>query len=131
MTGMTKCFRYGTLYRRMFKMRWGIDKGLTQDHHVIPRKFKNHDVVQRIRYDMDSSKNLVIMPTYYGLDKLNVRQDRLVHYGGHPSYDKFVFASLESMNSISNDGIVEEYMDMYVTFLKRHLRGEAGRIPWK
>ena len=131
---MTKClsFRYGSVYRRLFKKRWGVDKGLTQDHHVIPRKFKDHDVVQRIQYDMNSSKNLVIMPTHYGIDKLNVRQDRLVHYGGHPAYDEFVFASLESMNSISNDGIVDAYMSMYVTFLKRHLRSGSGSvIPWR
>lgn len=127
---MTKCFRYGSVARRLFKKRWGIDKGLTQDHHVIPRKFRHHEVLKRTGYDMNSSHNLVIMPTHYGMDKLNIRQDRLIHYGGHPKYDRYVFSILEVMEQVQCNDTLKTYLNDYVVFLKKNLRNNEANLPW-
>ena len=51
--------RYGSLLRQMFKIRWKIKN--TQDHHVIPRQFKNHTIVKQIGYDINAYQNIIIL----------------------------------------------------------------------
>jgi hypothetical protein len=123
--------RYGTVARRNFKIRWNLRGGLVEDHHVIPREWKAHLVVKKIKYDVNSSCNLVMMPTYFGMEKLNVRRDRLVHYGGHKAYNEFVKQILDNMMHIDeHEELMKEFKDKH-GYLKKNCRDNVDGIPWR
>ena len=85
----TFAYIYSSVYRRNIKRKYQII-GLVQDHHIIPRQFKNI-----INYDnsylinnIDSSKNLIMMPTRYG--KLFINTNRTIHENGHKHYNRYI-----------------------------------------
>ena len=112
-------YSYGTQARKLFKIRWGL-VDLVQDHHVIPRQFKHHILVRDI---MNYHKNLVMMPTPKGIQKLNLRENRLVHWGPHPKYNIFVGYELDLCR---NNKDIDELLE----YLKWELRFR-DTLPWK
>ena len=115
---------YGTVIRRSFKIRHGLfKKGLTQDHHVIPMEFRNHPIVKKSKYNVNESKNIIIMPTRLGKQIMNLREDRLIHENGHPEYNKFVEKYLDCIND------VDEFKK-FVEFLKVSCRYKPHNILW-
>lgn len=115
---------YGTVIRRSFKIRHGLFKtGLTQDHHVIPKEFRNHSMVKKANYNINESKNIVIMPTRLGKKTLKLREDRLIHENGHPEYNKFVAKYLDCIDD------VDEF-EKFVEFLKISCRYRPQDILW-
>lgn len=123
--------RYGSVARRLFKLRWRLSGRLVQDHHVIPTQWVNHAVVKRTDYDLNSSCNLVMMPTPLGKQTLNVRSDRLVHYKGHPKYNNYVKFFLDSMINIECDVELKGELIHFRDFLKRNCRDNRDIIPWE
>ena len=113
--------RYGSLLRQMFKIRWKIKN--TQDHHVIPRQFKNHTIVKRIGYDINAYQNIIILPREIG----NLRKNRVIHDGPHYKYNKFVGTVLDSMVYMKNP---EPEFKEFVNFLKIGCRFRPQDIPW-
>ena len=102
-----------------------------EDHHVIPREWRTHPVIKKIQYDVNSSCNLVMMPTHYGMEKLNVRSSRLVHYGGHKAYNEFVKQILDTMTHIEyHEELMKEFKDKH-GYLKKNCRYNVDGIPWR
>ena len=114
--------RYGSASRSSFKSRWNI-RGLVQDHHVIPKQFKTHEVVQKYSYDINASSNIIMLPTLHGKHVLNVRDDRLIHSGPHHKYNKYVNSVLDSIKTESD-------LELFVSFLKESCRFNPSHIPW-
>lgn len=96
-------------------------QGLVQNHHIIPRQWKHHKAVIDSNYSIDSSKNLLLMPTYYGKSILNT--PRYVHSGGHMQYNYYVKSLLDY--SIKNNIPIEKVRN----YLKQVLR-KGYAIPW-
>ena len=116
--------RYGSVARKMFKVRQGLyNKGLVEDHHVIPKQHAKHPTVTRFDYDMNASSNIVMLPTRYGKEVLQVREDRLVHTGHHVKYNVFV-------GDILNVIQTKRDLEMFVDFLKVGCRYRPQDIPW-
>ena len=57
-------FNYGSEERRRFKDLSKI-RYLVQDHHCIPRQFRNHKLVREIDFDVNCSRNILIKPTKF------------------------------------------------------------------
>ena len=102
---------YSSIYRKNIKKRFLLC-GLVQDHHIIPRQFKND-----IKYEssllidnIDSSKNLIILPTTYG--KLFLNTNRSIHENGHNKYNQYIH------NLILNNYSI----DYIIPFVKKQLR---------
>ena len=116
--------RYGSFARRIFKTRWGLQgTGLVEDHHIIPRQFKNHPIVMKAAYDINASKNLIMLPTRLGKSVLCVREDRLIHSGKHTGYNRYVGRMLDSMKSTT------EFTE-FTKFLRIACRHRPQDIPW-
>lgn len=104
-------FIYSSVYRRNIKRKFLLC-GLVQDHHIIPREFKNilnYDSSKLIN-SIDSSKNLMIMPTRYG--KLFIKTNRSIHENGHKYYNKYIYNLIIQNNSI----------DFIIPYVKQQLR---------
>ena len=51
---MSRLMRYGSVIRRNFKTRWGLRGGIVEDHHVIPKKYRDHAIVRQFEFDSPS-----------------------------------------------------------------------------
>ena len=90
---------YSSVYRRNIKRKFLI-VGLVQDHHIIPREFKNKiDYKNSNLIDsIDSPKNLIMLPTRYG--KLFINTNRSIHENGHKHYNRYIYNLLNNNYSI-------------------------------
>jgi len=116
-------YRYQAATRLLFKDRWQL-KNIVEDHHVIPRHLMHHKVLRELAFDINASKNLVMMATKLGMQTWpDLRKDRLVHGCGHKAYNFFVKNSLDKMSS------PEEFWKFH-DFLRRNCRYNFDNIPW-
>ena len=104
-------FIYSSVYRRNIKKKFLLS-GLVQDHHIIPREFKNilNYENSKLINNIDSSKNLIILPTKYG--KLFINTNRSIHENGHKHYNKYIY------NLIINNYSI----DFIIPYVKQQLR---------
>ena len=117
--------RYGSVARKTFKIRLGLyNKGLIEDHHVIPIQYAKHPTVQKFEYDIHASSNIVILPTRHGKCVLRLREERLIHSGKHHAYNAYVGDMLDVVDT-QND------LEYFVDFLKVSCRNRPQDIPWK
>jgi len=116
--------RYGSVARKTFKIRWGLhNKGLVEDHHIIPKQYAKHPTVQKFEYDIHASSNLVVLPTRHGKCVLHLREERLVHTGKHQAYNAYVGDILNVIDT-------PEDLEYFVDFLKVSCRYRPQDIPW-
>lgn len=92
-----------------------------QIHHIIPKQHKKF--LRNIGHHEDDPENLVFMPTKYGMRTMNLRPDRIVHDGGHDSYNKYVGMLLKG----SYD---EEYIIMIQNNLRKRIQLSDPTLPW-
>ena len=100
-------FRYRGWDRRVFK-EWKGYSGLVNDHHVIPKQFKNHPLVRNLDYDINGNFNLIIMPTPLGVKKLGLHPTTISHTV-HPRYNIRVKEFLDSINENYSTSDEKEY----------------------
>lgn len=96
-------------------------QGLVQNHHIIPRQWRFHNAVIASNYSIDSSNNLLLMPTSYGKYFLNT--SRYVHSGGHNNYNYYVKTLLDF--SVKQNISIEE-----VRFYLKQVLRTGSTIPW-
>ena len=84
----------------------------------------HHKVLRELAFDINASKNLVMMPTKLGMMTIpGLRKDRLVHGGGHKEYNLFVKHVLDSLSSPC------EFWNFH-DFLRRNCRYNVDKIHW-
>lgn len=69
---------------------------LVQDHHIIPREFRSHPAIEKAQFDIDSSLNLMILPTKKGSEILET--SRQIHENGHPKYNAYIRSILNEID---------------------------------
>lgn len=109
------------------RVRFGL-RGLVQIHHVYPRQFRNHPALRGI-VDIDTERNLVLMPTYEGVSRMHLRPDRLVHDGGHPAYNRYVGRLLDRMLALPPDER-RRIVAQTLCELRRDVRHPPEDLPW-
>ena len=113
--------RYGSLLRKNFKLRFNVRN--VEDHHVIPVQFRHHPIFDRVKYDLQASDNIIMLPREIG----NLRENRVTHNGPHHKYNMFVGTVLDSMVYMENP---EAEFKQFVNFLKIGCRFRPQDIPW-
>ena len=124
-------YRYASKRRKKLK-QYIYDNNAVEDHHIIPKQYKFHPLINKINYDVSCSKNLIIMPTYYGQWLLNkyIQKDLLVHNKGHCMYNSYVVHILNEIleNQKSTDDMKYQFW-LFLYDLKYNI--ETGNdIPW-
>ena len=123
-------FNYGSEERKRFKDITGL-RYLVQDHHCIPKQYRNHKLIIQTNFNINCSRNILIMPTNIGVKKLNLHPNTLIHEGGHRSYNKYIGKQLEKI-------LKEQYMIddkqyqlwLFLHYLKDNLHYKNDIIPW-
>ena len=122
-------FRYRGIDRKFHKYIKGY-YGYTNDHHIIPKSFRNHSLIKSIKYDINSNDNLFIMPKYVALDKFNMHPLTMVHEGNHLKYNSFVKYNLDVINNYQTQEEQCYYLWLFVCYLKKNLKFNNDNIPW-
>ena len=122
-------FRYRGWDRKAFKKNKNY-MGYVNDHHVIPKQHRNHEVIKITNYDINGNFNLFIMPTKKGINKFNLHPDTMYHYN-HPEYNKYVKYELDKIKHKYNTLDEIEYnLWLFVNYLKDNLVFNKENIPW-
>lgn len=102
---------YSSVYRRNIKRKYLLC-GLVEEHHIIPREFKNiiNYENSKLINTIDSSNNLLMTPTRYG--KLFIKTNRSIHENGHKLYNKYIYNLIFQNYSI----------DYIIPLLKKELK---------
>ena len=86
-------FRYKSKARKKFKNDIPY---IVQDHHIIPKQFKNHKLILDIKFDINCSNNLLIMPALGNGKEIFVVSD-IIYHKAHPQYNKMVLRNLNDI----------------------------------
>lgn len=114
------CFSRGAL--RNARVRFQL-KGMVETHHVIPRCCRGHPTLQELRFSTEDDANFALMPTKTGAATLHLRNDRLVHAGGHMAYNGYVWGRLDGCST-------ERELVELLEHLHRAMRRKDPRVPW-
>ena len=124
-------FYYGSDIRKNYKLHRGL-KELVQDHHCIPRQFRNHKLIRQIGFDINCSRNIIMMPNKRGKKELNLHPDILVHDGGHTAYNKYIGKELERIYREEETIDMKKYKFwLFLSFLKESLPFNREKLPWQ
>lgn len=122
-------YRYSSKQRKSYK-QYKKYTNLVQDHHIIPKQWKNHNLIRKINFDINSSNNLVIMPTpktflYFNFDP-NIR----THFIGHPKYNIYVKEFLDKIDKLGSLDEKKFYFWLFFIYLKKNCSYLNNNIPW-
>lgn len=123
-------YRYRSKGRRIYKKIHGYT-GYVQDHHIIPKECKNHDVIQYINYDINSANNLLIMPTFEGIQKLKLSPNVRTHYNGHNKYNLYIKHVLDNIDIYKTRDEKMYNFWLFYCHLKYSLKVNDTYLPWK
>jgi hypothetical protein len=123
-------FRYRSAERKVFKKIKNYTNHV-EDHHCIPKEWREHCLLQELNFDVHGGENLIIMPNKKGIKALNLNPDTLVHQGGHHKYNQYVKWNLDE---IVNKPCIDEKKYTFWLFLhhlKSNMQYNDDNIPWK
>lgn len=81
-------YRYGSKARQKVKYELGY-KDIVEDHHIIPKEFKDHLFIKDIGFDVGCSRNIHIMTKWS-------------HRNRHHEYNKYVKDNLDELYQTTN-----------------------------
>ena len=123
-------FRYGSKDRKTYKKVMNYT-GYVQDHHCIPKQFKNHKVLFDTDYDVNMAYNIKMMPTKDGIKKLNLDPDTRTHYRGHRSYNKYIGNELDRISKLYTKDEKRYQLWLLLKYMKYHNTYTTEDIPWE
>jgi hypothetical protein len=122
-------YRYGSTQRKVYK-KYKNYTNLVQDHHIIPKQWKKHKLIRTINFDINSSNNLIIMPTPKTFLYFNFNSNLRTHYVGHPSYNLYVKKILDDINKLYSLDDKKYYFWLFFIYLKKNCIYLNNNIPW-
>ena len=112
-------------YFRRERERFNL-KGYVDIHHIIPRQFKSHEVIQNCKYDIENGYNLMLLPNGKAINNIKLNPCKAIHEYGHYKYNIFVKEYLDILLFQNN----YSYLDLIHLnkFLKKNVK--HLKIPW-
>ena len=102
--------------------------GKVENHHIIPKQFKGHKILDEIHFDINGSHNICMLPNKY-FDK-SYGKHPIIHYGGHKAYDKFVKVELDNLVDLKGDDLKYRFW-IFIMHLKSCLENNDPTMPWR
>tara|TARA_B100000035_G_scaffold10775_1_gene9128 strand:- start:8349 stop:8837 length:489 start_codon:yes stop_codon:yes gene_type:complete len=122
-------YRYKSKKRKVYK-KYKKYTNLVQDHHIIPKQWKKHKLITSINFDINSSNNLVIMPTPKTFLYFNFNPNIRTHYIGHPKYNIYVKEFLDKIDELQSLDEKKFYFWLFFIYLKENCIYLNNNIPW-
>ena len=123
-------FKYRSFYRKRYKALKQYTN-YVEDHHCIPKQWRDHNLLETLDFDVNCSNNLIIMPNKIGKKKLNLHPDTLVHQGGHAKYNIYVKENMDEISEKSTMDDKKYEFWLFLNHLKKNMKTNPDNIPWK
>lgn len=123
-------FKYRSRARKKFKAL-NQYTNLVEDHHCIPKQWREHELLKNVDFDINCSSNLVIMPNNKGKDFLKLHPNTLVHQGGHVKYNIYVKEILDKIYEKHCEDEKKYQFWLFLHHLKKNMKFNKDNIPWK
>lgn len=107
-------FRYNSHYRRQFKNIM-YQSEYVDNHHIIPKQFQNHKLIQELNVDVACSKNILFMRNRYA--KKMLYDESLIYHDSHAKYNQFVNRELQIIASSDDDDTKKYQFWMFFMYL--------------
>ena len=113
----TKWMRYGSRSRKLMKQqlknRFNVN---FQDHHLIPKTFKNHPLIRKTGFAISDSKNLLVMPAS--------KHERVMGMN-HTEYNQFIFQKLGEILNMTQDLDESRYeIYLFISYLIKNIKDD-------
>lgn len=108
--------RYGTKARRKIKYSYH-KKGLIEDHHLIPKEFHEHSLLESIHFDVGCSNNIYVLPSISYIESIynnSPNKDEIIYHTSHRLYNSFIKEKLNNIYKVKN---VDEQKYEFLLFL--------------
>lgn len=122
-------YRYGSKVRKAYKNKKKYT-GIVQDHHIIPKQWKQHNLIKTIDFDINSSNNLIIMPIPKTFLYINCSPNLRTHYIGHPIYNLYIKSVLDNIDKLISLDDKKYHFWLFFIYLKYNIRYLDNNIPW-
>ena len=125
-------FSYRSVLRKKIIQKSCLN-GCIDNHHIIPKQFKNHDIIHRIKYKIDFSYNIAMLPNakFRYHEAFKYSPDTLIHERSHVPYSKFVEQNLNEMSlAIVDEDTLKYEFWLFHEHLKHSLHNGRNHIPW-
>lgn len=110
---------------RSIRQRFGL-RGKIQIHHIL---CKEH--AHLVDIDINCRQNLMFMPTREGMAKMNLREERLIHDGGHLKYNAYVGALLrELLQNATTPMVAYAAASVLQSELRKRITSDDPTLPW-
>lgn len=107
--------------------------GIVENHHIIPLQWKEHVVVKTVKYDLNKSYNLCILPNRkYPFKKNSYGKAIRIHEKGHIKYNSYVKEQLDGLlDDINDEDLLKYKFWLFYIFLKTALdNNESANMDW-
>lgn len=130
----TSCFKDPLKYRSVFRKALIKSSGLhgiVENHHIIPKQWENHNLFDKIKFDVHSSYNIVMLPNIKHNFYIGASHHMIIHESGHKKYNEYVKVQLdELLEKYSDDDEFKYNFWLFHTYLKASLNNNSTDIPW-
>ena len=118
--------------RKKLKTLLGISE-LVQDHHIIPKQWKNHGILNLLEFDINQSNNIISMPNKKAKQFFNLHDDQVIHDGGQVDYNYYVKFNLDLLyKKYSHDSEQLHYKFwLFHKHLIKNMYKNKENIPWQ
>ena len=122
-------FRYNSKPRTLYK-RQHFKQYSVEDHHIIPRRFRDHPLIEKTNYDVNCSNNILIMPSKCSQNIL--KSNLIMYHGTHHHYCEYVQKLLNDIHITSyvNDHKYHYYLYLLVKHLETRILVNDKTLPW-
>ena len=122
-------FRYRSVYRKNFKRNKEYT-GYVEDHHIIPKQWKHHELMEILNFDVHCSKNLYIMPNTRAKYRFYLHPSTMIHTGGHRKYNDYVKEQLDYILELDKESQKYNFW-LLLHHLKSNMKFNKDNVPWK
>ena len=119
-------FHYRSKLRKLIVKQNDLS-GRVENHHIIPKQLKKHELLQKLDFDIHASHNICMLPNRH-FNKLYGRQ-LIIHDGGHRGYNIFVKNELDNMAHLNDDELKYRFW-LFIMYLKSSLETSEQSMPW-
>ena len=114
-------YQYNNLYESKF----------LSNHYCIPLNLINNTLINELQFDLYSSDNIILMPTYKGVKYLNLHPNRhIIYQGFNRKYSEYVKYELNIINNYDNIDNKKYNFWLFLMYLKNNLNKRYDEIPW-
>ena len=120
-------YRYGSKKRRAYK-RDTFLKGTIEDHHIIPRRYKKHQIIEETGFDLNCSNNILFMPSLCSFHML--KNPYILYHQTHVSYNTYIEEQLNSFKQLETIENKKYNLWIFLKFLEYSILNNSDELPW-